>query len=113
MSVCIFIAFAVSALPKSFDHLNLPNSKLFQEGHPEIEDSTFDSAYSTFLKPLDPNSQIIISMRHQSLEAQLQHLVYGISLAYALNRSLIVEVRDYPLSKTQPKQRFNVSYVNL
>lgn len=68
----------------------------------EVNMSVIDRAQEVFRYPLDPNSHIIISMRWTKLEDQINHFVFGAALAYALNRSIIVEMRRYPLDKEQP-----------
>jgi hypothetical protein len=45
-------------------------------------------------------------MRWTTLEDQVSHLLFGAALAYALNRSIRVEMRRYPLTKPQPQFLF-------
>jgi hypothetical protein len=84
-------------LPTSSDGwipLNSPDS--------ELNESLIRRAAETFRYPLNPNSQLIISMRWTTLEDQLSHFIFGAALAFALNRSIRVEMRRYPLAGPQP-----------
>jgi hypothetical protein len=68
----------------------------------ELNESLIRRAAAAFSAPLDPASHVIVSMRWAALEDQLGHLIFGSALAYALNRSIKVEMRRYPLHRPQP-----------
>lgn len=94
--------------------LNLP---IWSLGYQDISNTTeispkeIKKAYNTFSYPLNPNSNIIISSRFSNLEEQFNHFIFGTALAYALNRSIKLEMRHYPLSDSQPE--FHFQFQNL
>lgn len=78
----------------------------------EISPKEVKKAYQTFSYPLDPNNSIIVSSRFSKLEEQFNHLIFGTALAYALNRSIKIEMRHYPLSEEQPQFHFQFQNLN-
>jgi hypothetical protein len=73
----------------------------------EINESLILRAVEAFRYPLNPNRQLIISMRWTTLEEQISHFVFGAALAFALNRTIKIEMRRYPLSGPQPPFLFD------
>jgi hypothetical protein len=90
--------------------LNLPTTSQgwIRIGSPgcELNESLIHRASEAFRYPLNPDRHLIISMRWTSIEDQISHLIFGAALAYALNRTILVEMRRYPLSKPQPNFLF-------
>jgi hypothetical protein len=100
MLLLVACAWAASPdLTKILGELHLPETILQST---EINESMIRKAHEAMKAPRDPNSHVIISMRWNSLEEQLAHFIFGAGLAYALNRSIVVEMRHYPLTKEQP-----------
>ena len=66
-------------------------------------------AEELFRYPLRQDRSVIISMRWWNLDEQISHFLFGAGIAYALNRSILVEMRRYPLFQTQPKLQFQLN----
>jgi hypothetical protein len=103
----VLLGFAASAdLPAIIERLSLPSSSdgWLPFGSPdcELNESLIRGAAAALSRPLNPSSHVIISMRWAALEDQISHLIFGSALAYALNRSIKLEMRRYPLHKPQP-----------
>jgi sulfur transfer complex TusBCD TusB component (DsrH family) len=98
----IFLCSALAAgadLDTIINRLHLPSSVKQSE---EINETEIRNAHRAFKLRLNPESHVIISMRWSSLEDQLGHFLFGAALAHCLNRSLLIEMRRYPLSNPQP-----------
>ena len=54
-------------------------------------------------------SPVILSMRWSNLEKQFHHFIFGASIAFALNRTLQVEMLKYPVTNPQPEPYFDFS----
>ncbi|OHT08557.1 hypothetical protein TRFO_22900 [Tritrichomonas foetus] len=93
-------------LQTKIQKLSLPTwSKGYQDisNTSEITKEEIEKAYQTFSYPLNPNSHVIISSRFSTIEEQFNHFIFGAAIAYALNRSIKLEMRNYPLTKKQPE----------
>jgi len=74
----------------------------------EISDNEKELAKKTFQNNIGANGKLIISMRKNTVVEQYHHFIFGAALAYCLNRSIIVEMKHYPLTKEQPKFYFSI-----
>lgn len=111
MFLCLIFRFSLSATTEEkIKFLNLPTwSKAWKDPESKESEITIDEinkAFNTFHSNLNPKSFLIISMRKETLEEQYSHFIFGAALAYALNRSIKIEMRNYPLSKAQPTFKF-------
>jgi len=66
-----------------------------------ISESIFPKAFQ-FMKDSKRNGSVLISMRWESIADQIHHFLFGASIAYALDRSIVVEMKKYPLEMQQP-----------
>lgn len=74
----------------------------------EINETEIRRAEEVFRYPLREDASVIVSMRWWRLDEQISHFLFGAAIAYALNRSLKVEMRRYPLHKKQPEFKFRM-----
>lgn len=78
------------------------------EAPQEINETEIRRAEEVFRYPLREDASVIVSMRWSRLDEQISHFLFGAAIAYALNRSLKVEMRRYPLHKKQPEFQFRM-----
>lgn len=110
----ILCFYSISISEEKIKSLNLPTWSLgYQDisNTSEISPKELKKAYKTFSYPLDTKNYIIVSSRFSKLEEQFNHFIFGTALAYALNRSIKLEMRHYPLSEDQPQ--FHFQFQNL
>ena len=115
LSFFLLTIFGTCNLDDKIKFLDLPT---WSQGFQSISDSSeitpeeIEAAYNTFSYPLNPKSYIIISSRFSTFEEQFNHFIFGSALAYALNRSIKIEMRHYPLSQPQPQFLFEFQNLN-
>lgn len=111
----IFCFISSSISEKKINELNLPTWSLGYQNISDISEISpkeIKKAYQTFSYPLNPKSEIIVSSRFSNLEEQFNHFIFGTALAYALNRSIKLEMRHYPLSEEQPEFHFQFQNID-